>query len=264
MPVRAMWKGVIRFGAVSVPIKLYAAAQDRAVHFRLLHQADQAPVQQKMVHPKTGEPVPPEAIQRGFETETGEIIVLNQEELKALEPAESREIRITRFIDPARVNHQWYDRPYYMGPDTDRKAYFALAEALRRQGVQGIAQWTMRKKSYLGALQANGGYLKMITLHPAEEIVDVSGLQAPRFRELSRQELQMAQQLVAMLEADFDPSQYEDEYRRRVYELMRTKARGETVEFKKARPRQATVVSLEEVLKQSISKAREEKKHARG
>jgi len=259
-----MWKGVIRFGAVSVPIKFYAAVEDRKVHFRLLHKDDEAPVQQKMVHSQTGEPVSPEQIRRGLEIESGEIVLLEEDELKSLEPPESREIRITRFIDPVRINHQWYERPYYIGPDTDRQSYYALAEALRAQHLQGIASWTMRKKAYCGVLNAGDGYLQMITLRRADEVVDVSGLEAPQFRELTRQEMQMAQQLVGALEDDFDPHAFRDEYRERVRDLVMTKARGGTIAFKKVERRRPEVVSLSEMLKQSILKVKEERKIAHG
>jgi DNA end-binding protein Ku len=264
MPARAMWKGVIRFGAIHLPVKLYAAVEDRKVHFRLLHRKDEAPVQQKMVHSKTEEPVPSELIRRGVEIENGQIVLLDENDLKSLEPPESREIKITGFVEPSRFNHQWYDRPYYLGPDSDRKSYFALSEALQRQQMLGVAEWTMRKKNYFGVLQAAGGYLKMITLRHADEIVDVSGLQAPQFRELSRQEMQMAQLLVQALEDNFDPHAFRDEYQERVRELVMTKAAGGTVEFRKAERRTPEVISLSDMLKQSIIQAKKERKTAHG
>lgn len=264
MPARAMWKGVIRFGTVSVPVKFYAAVEDRKVHFRLLHKEDLAPVQQKMVHSRTGEAVPRDQVRRGVITDSGEIVLLDEDDLRALEPPESREIRISCFVAPSRFNHQWYDRPYYIGPDSDKRSYFALAQALGRQQMSGVAHWTMRRKTYLGVLNADGGYLKMITLRSADEIVDVSGLQAPPFRELSRKEMQMAQQLVGALADDFDLRAFRDEYQDRVRELVMTKARGGTIELKKAERREPEVISLADMLEQSIVRAREEKKVAHG
>jgi DNA end-binding protein Ku len=264
VPARAMWKGVIHFGTISVAVKLYAAVENRKIRFRLLHREDQAPVQQKMVHARTGEPVPAESIRRGYEIENGRIVLLDDADLKSLEPPESRDIRISRFIDPSRINHQWYDRPYYIGPDGDREAYFALAQALRRQSKLGIAHWSMRKKSYFGALHVDqAGYLKMITLLRANEVVDVSGLQVPRSRELTRQEMKMAEQLIGALEDTFDPHAFRDEYRERVSELIMAKASGKSVEFKKVEQRAPEVVSLEQMLKQSIMKVRQERKIAR-
>jgi DNA end-binding protein Ku len=263
MAGRAIWKGVIRFGSISVPVKLYSAVEDRKIHFRLLHQKDQTPVSQKMVHPNTGETIPHEEIRRGYETEDGEIVLLDDEELQSLEPEASRDIEITRFVDPDRINHQWYDRPYYMGPDSDAKSYFALARALEKEKKEGFARWSMRKKRYIGALLAENGYLKMITLRYADEIVDVSELPRPISRPFEKQEIQMAEQLVRALEAEFDPSAYRDEYRDRVLALVETKARGGTVTFEKIKEKKPEVVSLADMLKKSIQRAKEERKIAR-
>jgi DNA end-binding protein Ku len=255
MGSRALWKAVIRFGSIAVPVKLYSAVQERAVHFRLLHEKDHTPVTQKMVNPNTGEVVPYEEIRRGYETKEGEIVLLEKEELEALEPPPSRDIEVLHFVDPGLISHQWYDRPYYLGPDTDPERYFALAESLEQGRMEGFARWTMRKKRYIGALLAEGGYLKMITLRFAEEVVRAADLPRPEGRPLARQELQMAEQLIRALEGDFNADDYRDEYRDRVRALVETKARGGRVELKRVREKKPKVVSLADLLKQSIERA---------
>lgn len=252
---RALWKAVIRFGSISVPVKLYSAVQERAVHFRMLHQKDHTPVTQKMVNPNTGEVIPYGEIRRGYETEEGDIVLLEKEELEALEPPPSRDIEVLHFVEPALISHQWYDRPYYLGPDTDPESYFALARSLEQEKREGLARWTMRKKRYIGALLAEGGYLKMITLRFAEEVVQASELPRPEGRALEKQELQMAEQLVRALEADFNADGYRDEYRDRLRALVETKARGGRVELKKVKKKKPKVVSLTDLLKQSIERA---------
>lgn len=237
MAARAIWKAVIRFGEVAVPVKLYSAVEDRDVHFRLLHETDLVPVKQRMVHPGTGDPVPWDEIRRGWETGDGRIVVLEDEELEEVEPEPSRDIEITRFLDPAIVNHQWYDRPYYLGPDGDSDAYFALSEALGEEDVEGIARWVMRKREYQGALRREGEHLMLVTLRNAEEVVSADTLPAPGGRELDPREVDMAEQLVAALSADFEPEAFDDEYRERVMELVESKARGETIELREYRAR---------------------------
>ena len=160
---RAIWKGRIRFGTVDVPVKLYSAVQDQSIHFRLLDARRKEPIKQKMVNPETGKVVESDQIRRAFPTETGKLVILDEEELDALEPEASRDIEITRFVKTDRITHQWYDRPYYLGPDDDNADYFALAEALGKEGVEGVARWVMRDKEYVGALRADGGYLLLIT-----------------------------------------------------------------------------------------------------
>jgi DNA end-binding protein Ku len=252
MGARAIWKARIRFGAIDVPVKLYSAVQDRAVHFRLLDAKRHEPVKQHMVDPDTGKVVESADIRRAFETEDGELVILGDEELEEVTPEESREIEITRFVPPEEITHQWYDRPYYLGPDEDDDAYFALVEALRKRGVEGVARWVMRKKEYVGALRVEGDYLMLITLRHAGEVVPASALSPPTGRALEEREMAMARQLVSAMEDEFDIAAYHDEYRERVVELMEARAAGKVVKFPKA-PRRETDVSLADVLERSVA-----------
>jgi DNA end-binding protein Ku len=258
---RAIWKGVITFGDVEVPVKLYSAVQDRGIHFRLLHEDDLVPVSQEMVNPESGEVVPRERIRRGFEVARGEYVLLDDDELEALEPKASRTIEITRFVDPAAVDHQWYDRPYYVGPDDDDAEYFALARALDDSGMEGIARWVMRKKEYRGALRVRDGRLAMVTLRSPDEVVPAAALGAPGGRKPDARELRMARQLVEALEGPFDPEEFRDEYRDRVLELVEAKAEGRSIPRKKAEKRK-TGGSLEAALSASLKRAKKGKKVA--
>lgn len=249
---RAMWKGVVRFGGVAAPVKLYSAVQDRGVSFRLLDGETLRPVKQRMVNPVTGDVVPYEEIRRGYQAEEGVFVVIEDEELEAIRPEPSRDIEVTRFLDPSVIDHQWYDRPYYLGPDEDSEAYRALAAALEAEGKEGLARWTMRNKEYVGALRAEGGHLMLITLRRADEVILASALEPPRGREPDKRELAMAEQLVAALEDEWDPSAFRDEYRERVMELVTAKAEGQTLEFRQpAKRREAgdLAASLEASLK---------------
>lgn len=263
MAARAMWKGTITFGLVSIPIKFYAAVEDRKIHFRMLHHRDRVPVVQEMVHPRTDEPVPREEIRRGYvEAGEGEIVVLKDEELEDLEPEDSRDVTVRGFLDPGRIGPQWYDRPYYLGPDGNPQKYAALAGAMERAGKVGFARWTMRKKSYIGTLRAENGYLKMITLRFSSEVVEEAELPRPGGRDLEKQEISMAEQLVRALEGDFNLADFHDEYRERVMELIQTKARGGTVRVERPKKRKKEAISLMDRLKQSVKQAREERKVA--
>ena len=255
---RAIWKGVIRFGTAEVPVKLYAAVRDRSVHFRLLHGRSKAPVKQRMVDPTTGKEVPYEEIWRGFEVEEGVFVMLDEEELAELEPEPSRDIEVTRFLPVGTLDHQWYDRPYHLGPDGSNADYLALVKALEKEGREGIARWTMRKKSYSGALRVEEDHLVLITLRHAEEVIPVSALEAPKGRKPDARELKMARQLVAALEAPFDPTEWRDEYRDRVLELVEAKAEGKVVKFPDA-PKRTEAEDLSASLEASIAAARERK-----
>jgi DNA end-binding protein Ku len=252
---RAMWKGVIRVGSEAIPVKMYSAVEDRGVGFRLLAQKGKTPVRQRMVNPETDEPVPYDQIRRGYETEDGAFVILDESDLEELEPDASREIEITRALDPAVINHQWYDRPYYLGPDGAAEAYASLVRALAEEGAEAVARWAMRKKEYRGALRSTGQHLMLVTLRSAEEVVAASSLPRPQGRKLDARELKMAEQLIEALAGDFDPAQYRDEYRDRVLEFVAKKAKGGTVEVKKFRPKKPKQKSLAELLEASVESA---------
>jgi DNA end-binding protein Ku len=262
LAARAIWKGVIRFRDVSVPVKLYSAVEDRAVHLRLLHEKDGTPVKQVMVHPVTGEPVPSDQVRKGYDDGEGAIVLLSEDELASLEPEASREIEVADFVAPELIGYPWYDRPYYLGPDGDEDAYSALLEALEREGKEGVARWAMRKKEYVGALRANDGHLELITLHRSSEVVDASSLPRPGGREPEKQELQMAEQLLKALSGDFDLRPYRDEYREKVLELVAAKARGEHIAVRPRREKETEAASLTDVLRASLERVKEERRVA--
>jgi DNA end-binding protein Ku len=252
MAARAIWKGVIRFDDVEVPVKLYSAVQDQAVRFRLLHGKDMQPVKQQMVNPETGKVVEYADVRRAYQTDDGDLVMLDDEELAELEPKESRDIEITSFVAAEAITHQWYDRPYFLGPDGDAEGYFALAEALRKKGSEGIARWVMRKKEYVGALRAEGEHLVLMTLRHAGEVVPASALDAPGGRALDKREVNMATQLVAALEDDLDMAEYRDEYRDRVLELVEAKAEGKVLKFPTVAKKDTDEASLEKMLAESL------------
>lgn len=262
MAARAMWKGRIRFGGVDVPVKLYSAVEDRGVHFRLLDAKRQEPVRQQMVDPGTGRTVEADAIRRALPLDEGELVVLTAEEMAEAEPPESRDIQVTRFVPPEQITHAWYDRPYYLGPDEAAGAYFALAAALEKRGVEGVARWTMRKKPYAGALRADGGHLMLITLRSPAEVIPAAALEPPTGRALDEREIGMARQLVAAMEDELDMGAYRDEYRDRVRELVQAKAAGKVLKFPDA-PSRKEEADLAGVLEKSLAAAKERKGGAR-
>ena len=263
MAARAIWKGVIGFGTMKVPVKLYSAINERGVHFRLLHAKDKSPVRQHMVDPESGEIVENAQVKKGYPVSRGLFVILDDEELEKLEPKESRDIEITRFVDPREIDHRWYERAYYLGPDNSSEDYAALAAALEKKKKEGVAHWVMRGSSYVGALRAEEGHLMLITLRHAEEVVAVEDLEAPSGRALDKREVSMAQQLVAALEDEFRPDEFKDEYRARVMDLVETKARGGKPKVKVFRPRKTKDTSLADTLQASL-KSMNRKGAARG
>src|SRR5262249_15715329 len=259
MAARSMWKGVLKLGTTRVPVKLYSAVQDRTVRFHVLDDRQKKRVKQHMVHPDSGEEVPAEEIQKGYEFEPGRFVILTAEDLEKLEPPPSRDIEIVEFVPQTKISEQWYDRPYYLGPDGDEKDYFALAEALKNKESEGIAHWVMRNKYYAGALRAVDDYLFLFTLRDANEVIlpdDVTKASGAARRE---KELAMAKELVEMLQGEFNPKEYKDEYRERVMEFIEKKAKGHAPRLKVVEPKRQTA-ALDNVLAKSIESLRKKEK----
>ena len=251
MAARAIWKGELKVNSTKVPVKLYAALKDQAVRFHVLDERTKTRVKQHMINPDSGEEVASEEIQKGFEVEPGTFVLLDEQELASLEPKAAREIEIKHFVPPSAIAPEFYDRPYYLGPDGDSEAYFALAEALRKQEREGVAHWVMRKQPYVGALRAQDDYLMLFTLRSPEEVLSAKELPRPAGRAPDKKELSMAQQLVEMLKGEFNPKDYQDEYRQRVMEFVEKKAKGRAPKLRLVKSKRQAA-SLDKVLSKSI------------
>src|SRR5438309_7933151 len=145
MAARAIWKGDLKMGSAKVPVKLYSAAQDQTVRFHILDKKSKTRVKQHMVN-ESGKEVPNEEIRKGFEVEPGTFVILDEQEMEKLEPEASREIEITQFVAPKEIPPEYYDRPYYLGPDGAQSAYFALTKALHNTAKEGVAHRVTRKQ----------------------------------------------------------------------------------------------------------------------
>jgi DNA end-binding protein Ku len=212
-----------------------------------------------MINPESGDEVTNDEIRKGFEVEPGTFVILNEAELESLEPEPSREIQIKQFVPPAAIPPEFYDRPYYLGPDGDQAAYFGLAAALHNQNKEGLAHWVMRKRPYAGALRSEGDHLLLFTLRSPEEVLSAKDLPRPAGRAPDKKELSMAKQLVELLKGEFDPKDYQDEYRQRVMEFVEKKAKGRAPRLRLVKSKRGSS-SLDKILSRSIESL---KKNAR-
>ena len=245
-----MWNGTLKVGKTGVSVKLYAAVEDAKVHFHLLHDRDHERVKQHMVNPVTGEVRERDEIQKGMEVQRGTFVVIRDDELAELEPAPSRDIVVERFLPVTAIDPAWYERPYYVAPSGKSPAYFALARVLAEDGRLGLARWVMRKRVYHGALRAHGDYLTLSSLRSREEVAEPPKVAAPS-READSRELKMAEQLIEALTGEFDPTEFEDEHRQRVREMIAAKAKGKRIKPPK-RERKRPMGDLSSALEKSL------------
>lgn len=256
MTARSMFNAILELGGLRVPIKFYAALDDRSLHFRLLHAPDGEPVVQELIDKTTEESLGRDEVHKAYELDDGRLVKLEQGELDDLAPATSRDVVVTRLLDASSIPPPLYDRPYYLGPDGDNEAYFALAHVFGQSKRVGLARWSMRKHAYTGVVRERDGYLMVATLRSASEVVELAGFARPASKELSKQELQLARQLVDAYAGPFEPKLYHDDYRARVEELAQRKASGQVIAFPKARKKGQSSVGLADALERSLKSAK--------
>jgi DNA end-binding protein Ku len=260
---RTVWTGSISFGLVNVPVRLYSAVRPKSVRFHQISAEDGARVRQKRVSEATGEEVAYEDIQKGYEISPGRYVVIEPEELEALDPEASRTIDIEDFVSLEEIDPVHYDRPYYLGPydETAAKPYRLLVEAMAQAGRVAIGRFVMRTKQYLAAIRVVDGALVLSTMHYHDEVLpleEVDGLDAVAEVELRDREVEMAGQLVDSLTTAFEPQRYRDEYRERVLDLIEAKAEGEEIVTPApAEEESGEVVDLMAALEESLEAARQ-------
>ena len=256
---RAIWSGSISFGLVNVPVKLFTAVQPKDVRFNQLEADTGARIKQKRVSAQTGEEVPFEKIVKGYEISPDRYVVITPEELETLDPKATHSIDIEDFVDLEQIDPIFFERPYYLAPESGgTKAYALLRDAMRESGKVGIARLVLRTKQYLAAIRPLGDALVLETLLYGDEVVDPSDLDLPGDDvEASDRELKIARQLIESLTDDFDPEKYRDEYRERVLELIERKAEGQEIVLQPTAEAETTdVVDLMAALEASLDAVR--------
>lgn len=253
-----IWKGTIHFGDTDVAVKLHAAVKEERIQFHLLHKRDQVRVRQQMVCAYEKQAVPAEEQSKGFEVEEGKYIIVDPEELEQTAPESNRMIEIHEFVKTEQIDPIFLGRLYYLEPDITNiqgKGYSALVKALKEMDVAGICTWSMRKRSYLGALQAREGILRLTTLRYADEVIPVESLKLQDVP-LSEKELRIGSLLIDQLAAAFQPEKFENEHQKKLQEMIEKKARGEKVVVLAPRRLKATRSDeLLQVLEASLKKA---------
>ena len=245
MTGRAIWKGHIQFGAIDVPVKLHTAVKEERIRFHLLHKRDHVKLKQQMICAYEKIPVPAEEQTKGFELEGGQYILVGPEEMEQTEPEDSRTIEVREFVKTEEIDPLFLERPYYLEPETPSKEYNILVVALREMDMEGICTWTMRKRSYVGALQATGRSLRLYTLRYADEVISVNSLDLPDIA-LSEKELKIGSDLINQMTAPFQPQKFENEHQKKLQNLIDKKARGEKIAI--LRPKRLKPTSSDKLL----------------
>ncbi|HZN16543.1 MAG TPA: Ku protein [Acidimicrobiales bacterium] len=254
MPPRAIWSGSISFGLVNVPVKLATAVSSKDVRFNQLHAPDNARIQQKRWCPEEDKEIPFDEIVKGYEVSPGQYVVIDPDELAALDPKATHTIDIEEFVDLDEIDPIYFEHPYYVVPEPRAgKAYALLVEAMTRTNKVALARLVLRTKQYLAALRPKDGALVLNTLLYADEVRPIEGIEEVDATQVSDKELKMAEQLVESLSAKFDPEKYHDEYRQQVIDMIEAKAAGQEIVSQPAVTEAPTVVDLMAALEASLA-----------
>ena len=259
--MRPIWKGTISFGLVSIPVKLYTATEAHDVSFRQVHVTDGGRIRYKRVCELDGQEVPYSDIARGYELPGGEMVVLSDEDFSNLPLASSKEIDVLEFVPAEQIDPLLYNKAYYAEPDKSAvKPYVLMRDTLADSERVAVVKVTLRSREALGVLRARDDVLVVHTLLWPEEVRNAESLAPQTEVTVRKQELAMASSYIDSLAADFDPSQYTDEYKAAVEELVAAKTAGrEVAAVEPSNGGGGEVIDLVEALRASVQQAKEKR-----
>lgn len=255
---RAMWKGAIAFGLVNIPVELHTAVRQNRPRFRMLHAADESPVNYERVCQTDGKSVAWDDLVKGYEYEKGRFVVLTKDDFKTAALEKTRTIDILDFVEPTEIDDRYFETPYYLTPGKGAdRAYALLREAIRKSGRVGVAKVILRDSQHLAAVEAIDNALVLTMMRFDDELVDISEFNFPKNAEVRGKELDMAVALVDNLSAEWKPEKYTDEYRDNLMRVIHAKIKGRKPTLKEEqRPHEAEVVDLMERLQRSLAAGR--------
>ncbi|AXN51938.1 putative DNA repair protein YkoV [Mycobacterium marinum] len=229
--MRSIWKGSIAFGLVNVPVKVYSATQDHDIKFHQVHAKDNGRIRYKRVCEVCGEVVEYSDLARAFESDDGQMVIINDDDLATLPEDHSREIEVLEFVPAEEVDPMMIDRSYFLEPDSkSSKSYVLLAKTLAETERMAIVHFTLRSKTRLAALRVKDfGKREVMVVHTLlwpDEIRDPDFPVLDKEVEIKPAELKMAGQVVESMADDFNPDRYRDTYQEQLQELIDAKLEG--------------------------------------
>jgi DNA end-binding protein Ku len=257
---RAIWSGVISFGLVSVPVRMYTATESKELKFHFLDRRDMAPIGYDKVNKETGESVAADDIIRGFEVDKGRFVELTEEDIDRLDVELTHSIDICDFVSIDEIDPLFFRKAYYLLPQEGaEKPYRLLLKALEETGRVAIAKVVIRNKQHLAAIRAFDDTLVLETMYYADEVRKPEEAPKPQVR---APEVEMAKTLIENLAATWDPEKYHDRYRTELLDLLEKKAEGEPLPEPKDEEG-GEVVDLMEALRRSVAATKKKRAPAK-
>jgi DNA end-binding protein Ku len=255
----AVWTGTITFGLVSIPVKLFTATTSHDISFNLLHNVCKGRINLQNYCPQCERVVERSELVKGYQYEKNQYVVIDEEDLRSVKPESSSSLDIVQFIDVKEVDPLYFDRPYYLGADKgSEKAFALLAKGMEETKKAAIGKLVMRNHEYLTLIRPGMKGLILHTMLYSDEIRENEN-QISTTKEIRPKEVQLATQLIENLSEPFKPTEFHDDYVKKVEEMIEAKMKGRklTVVKPAARPK---VVDLMDALQKSVQQSRKEAK----
>lgn len=260
--MRALWSGVVSFGLINIPIKLYSATAGTKAQFLYLHKTDLSPIRYAKVCKKDGRELTQDDLVKGYEYDEGDFVILTKEDFQKVNMKRSETIDVLAFVKEEEIDTMYFEKPYYLEPDKGAaKAYSLLRESLKKSKKVGVAKFIIHNREHLGIIKPEEELLILEQMRFEDELQTPEKLKLPKHETVRAKELHMATSFIDHLTEHFKPEDYEDTYHDKLQKLIKEKKKGSTakvkVDFDMPTPTKKSA-DLMGLLKQSLEKAKYE------
>jgi DNA end-binding protein Ku len=260
----SIWTGLISFGLVNIPVRLFPAAKEDTFSFNYLRRGDLCPIQYKKVCRLSGEEVPYQDIVRGYEYQKGDFVVLNEKDFEKADVEKSQAIEIEVFADEKEIPPEYFEKPYFLEPEKKgQKTYALFREALAKSKKIGIGKFVLRNREHLVMIKPQGNLIMLLVMRFGNTLKSADELNVPKAAKVPQQQLDLALELIRKFEGHFQTKNFKDTYTEKLRHIIDVKKHGRTMHVKKAQFKETEAPDILKKLKASLAMAgKQAKSHA--
>jgi DNA end-binding protein Ku len=257
--MRPIWSGVLSFGLINIPIRVYSGTAGTGIEFNMLHKKDYSPIRYAKVCRKDGKELTQDDIVKGYEYKDGDYVVLTNEDLKSVNLDRSSAIDVLGFVKESEIDTIYFEKPYYLEPDKGAgKAYTVLKESLKKSKKVGVAKFVLHSREHIGIIKPHEGIIVLEQMRFEDQVVAWEKIPMPKIEHPRAKELTMATSFIDHLTEHFDPSDYKDTFHEKLMKLIKQKLKGHVVKVSKEKevaPTKSADLML--MLRESLEKAKQ-------
>lgn len=262
--MRAIWSGVLSFGLINIPMKLFSVTAGTELSLNYLHKTDLSPIRYAKVCRKDGKELSQDDLVKGYEYQDGDYVVLTKEDFQNADVRRTQAIDVVDFVKEDEIDSIYFEKPYYLEPDKGAaKAYTILRDSLSKSKKVGVAKFVLHNREHLAILKPHENYLILEQIRFVDELKVPDKLILPTHEEIRAKEVTMALSLIDHLTEKFKPGDYKDTYRKKLDDLIKAKMKGKKVKPNGTAPHPTKKSEdLMFLLKESLEKAKSQQRFA--